>query len=173
MTANPGGGILLLCYGNPARLDDGLGPAFGEAIEKIAPPGVTVEADYQLTVENAHAAAGYRTVVFVDAAVAGDSAFFFRPVSPGAMQSFSSHSLEPEHVLALAEELFGRKPEGYALGIRGYEFNDFGEQLSPAARVNLEAALQFILPVLGHGDFAQASAATTVCPGGRAAKDGD
>jgi hydrogenase maturation protease len=173
MTAGPGVGILLLCYGNPARLDDGLGPAFGAAIEQIAPPGVTVETDYQLTVEDSHAAAGYRTVVFVDAAVAGDAAFFFRPVCPGAMQSFSSHSLDPEHVLALAGELFGRKPEGYALGIRGYEFNDFGEQLSPAARANLEAALQFLLPVLGHGDFARASAATTACPGGRASKDGD
>jgi hydrogenase maturation protease len=158
MKNEPASGILLLCYGNPARLDDGLGPAFGEAIERSAPPGVDVELDYQLTVEDIRTAADHRAVIFVDAAVTGESPFFFKPVRPQAALSFSSHSLEPEQVLALAEQIFGRKPEGYALGIRGYQFNDFGEQLTPAAQANLEAALQFMLTVLERGDFAQASA---------------
>ena len=42
--------VLLLCYGNPGRLDDGLGPAFGEVLERESLPGVTVDLDYQLTV---------------------------------------------------------------------------------------------------------------------------
>jgi hydrogenase maturation protease len=167
------GGILLLCYGNPARLDDGLGPAFGAAVEQEALSGVTVETDYQLTVEDAKAAADHRVVLFVDAAVDGEGPFFFRPVCPHASLSFSSHSLEPEHVLALAEQLFGRHPEGYALGIRGYQFNDFGEQLTPAARINLELALQFLLRMLERGDFAQSSAALACDTGRRAAGNGD
>ena len=36
---------LLIGYGNPGRLDDGLGPALAEAVAKLAIPGVTVEAD--------------------------------------------------------------------------------------------------------------------------------
>ncbi len=150
------GGVLLLCYGNPARLDDGLGPAFGAAVEKLALPGVAVDTDYQLAVEDATTAAGHHTVIFVDAAVAGEEPFFFRPVRPQTALSFSSHSLEPGQVLALAQDLFGRAPKGYALGIRGYAFNDFGEQISPAAQVNLEAALQFLVRALERGDLSSA-----------------
>jgi hydrogenase maturation protease len=173
MKCDPEGGILLLCYGNPARLDDGLGPAFGEAIEKIAPPGVNVETDYQLTLEDVKTAADHKVVIFVDASVSGDSPFFLRPVRPQAALSFSSHSLEPEHVLALAEQLFGRKPEAYALGIRGYEFSDFGEQLSPDAQANLDSALQFMSTLLERGDVAQASAALACSVGSRTAGNGD
>ena len=173
MTVAVEGGTLLLCYGNPARLDDGLGPAFGAEIEKAALPGVTVDTDYQLTVEDAKTAADHRVVIFVDAAVTGEAPFFFRPVLPRAALSFSSHSLEPEHVLALAGELFGRHPEGYALGIRGYRFNDFGEQLTPEACANLELALKFLLSVLPQGDFARASAALAHPAASRAEENGD
>ena len=47
--------VLLIGYGNPGRLDDGLGPALAAAVEKLAIPGVTVDADYQLNVEDAAA----------------------------------------------------------------------------------------------------------------------
>jgi hydrogenase maturation protease len=166
-------GILLLCYGNPARLDDGLGPAFGAAMETAAPGGVTVETNYQLTVEDAEAAADHRVVIFVDAAVAGADPFFFAPVRPRAALNFSSHSLEPGNILALAEQLFARRPEGYALGIRGYEFNEFGEHLSPAAQANMASALRFLLRVLKRGDFAQAAAAMATRPESRTAKYGE
>lgn len=43
--------ILLIGYGNPGRGDDGLGPALAAAIEAMELPGVTVEADYQLMVD--------------------------------------------------------------------------------------------------------------------------
>jgi hydrogenase maturation protease len=167
------GGVLLLCYGNPARLDDGLGPAFGAAVEREALSGVTVETDYQLMVEDAKTAADYRTVLFVDADMKGPGPFFFKPVRPQASLNFSSHSLEPEHVLALAGQLFGRQPAGFALGIRGYQFNDFGEQLTPAARINLNLALQFLLKVLERGDFEQASAALACAANQQAAGNGE
>ena len=59
--------ILLIGYGNPGRLDDGLGPAFAKAVEALHTPGVTVEANYQLAVEDAHAVAQHEIVVFADA----------------------------------------------------------------------------------------------------------
>ena len=34
--------MLLLGYGNPGRLDDGLGPALAAQVERLALPGVTV-----------------------------------------------------------------------------------------------------------------------------------
>lgn len=150
-----GGKILLLCYGNPGRRDDGLGAAFAAAMEEEVPPGATVEVDYQLTVEDAAAVAECDVVVFVDAAVRGEEPFFFRRVAPGPAFTFSSHSAAPEQVLGLAEEFFGARPEGYALGIRGYEFDAFGEQLSPGARQNLDAALEFMTVLLCRGDFGE------------------
>ena len=37
------------------------------------------------------------------------------------------------------------------MGIRGYDFDDFGEELSAAARVNLEAAIAAVLEALARG----------------------
>lgn len=134
--------LLFLCYGNPGRLDDGLGAAFAEAFE--APEGVDVEADYQLAIEDAEALSRYRQVVFVDAAASGAEPFGFDRVDTGgAMLSFSSHSVSPAALLALAHRLFGAETQGYTLAIRGYEFDDFGERLSAGARRNLRAALDF------------------------------
>ena len=60
--------VLLYGFGNPARGDDGLGPALAAAIEELAIPNITVDANYQLTVEDAADIAGYDAVVFADAA---------------------------------------------------------------------------------------------------------
>jgi len=73
--------------------------------------------------------------------------------------SFSSHSLEPEAVLALARDMFGGRAEGYALGVRGYAFNEFGEALSEKAQANLDAALRFIEGVITNDLFADAASA--------------
>ena len=77
---------LLLGWGNPGRLDDGLGPALAETIERLALPGLTV---------------GTR-------------------------------------------DLFDARPEAWLVGVRGYDFDEFGEGLSPRARRNLEQAADFI-----------------------------
>ena len=50
---------LVLGFGNPGRLDDGLGPAVVEALRAYELPGVTMDADYQLRVEDAAEIAGY------------------------------------------------------------------------------------------------------------------
>ena len=155
----PPGEVLLLCYGNPGRLDDGLGAAFAAAVQPVALAGVTVESDYQLTVEDAAAAAGHKVVIFVDAAVGGPEPFAFRRVFPSPGLGFSSHSVEPEMVLDLAQALFGSRPEGYTLGIRGYQFDQFGEFLSAGAHRNLAAALEFMLPVLQQWNFREVAAA--------------
>ncbi len=72
-----------------------------------------------------------------------------RRLAPAAKTaSFSTHSVQPEAVLALAKDLFGAEPETWLLGIRGYEFNEFGEGLSVRAATNLAAALDWAQRVL-------------------------
>jgi hydrogenase maturation protease len=146
-------GVLVLGYGNPGRRDDGLGAALAERLAALRLPEVTVEAGYQLAVEDAAEAARHECVVFADAALRGRAPFKLRRVRPGGTAGFSSHCLGPEAVLALARDLFGAAPRAYLLAIRGYVFGAFGESLSPRARRNLEAAFEFLRTWLADGGF--------------------
>jgi len=156
MTAE-GGDVLVIGYGNPGRMDDGLGPALVEALEKLDLAGVDLDADYQLLVEDAAAAAAHKVVVFADAAETGPGPFFLRPVQPKGELGFSSHGCQPGQVMALARELFRAETKGYILGIRGYEFNEFREALSEKAKANLAAATEFLVKVLQGRDFEAAA----------------
>ncbi|MDQ7086414.1 MAG: hypothetical protein Q9Q13_00510 [Acidobacteriota bacterium] len=105
--------------------------------------GVRTDACYQLAVEDAAALSDCDVVIFADAAVRGAEPFFLETLEPRPALSFSSHSVEPSALLALGRELFAARPRAWALGIRGYHFNEFGERLSTAAEANLAAALEF------------------------------
>lgn len=136
--------VLVLGFGNPGRLDDGLGPALAAALEREQVPGFEVDADYQLTVEDAARLKDYGAVIFADASVEGTAPFEFQKLKPSLGTGFSEHSVSPGALLALAQELFGECPPAYVLGIRGYDFNEFGEKLSERAQANLQAALSFM-----------------------------
>ena len=144
---------LVIGFGNPGRLDDGLGPALAERIEALALPGVTVDANYHLTVEDAEAIARCDVVIFADAHTSVTEPFSLTPVTPAEHVSFSTHSLSPEAAVALARELFDATAEAYVLAIRGYEFNEFGQALSPAARENLDKAAAALASMLTRGVF--------------------
>ena len=140
--------VLVIGYGNPARGDDGLGPAAAAEIESRAIPGVTVDADYQLTVEDSAAVADHDAVVFIDAAVEGEEPFGFHPLEPAPVAGVSTHGIEPESVLGLSRDLFGAATGAYVLANRGYDFAYFTETITDRARENLKAAIAFIVPRL-------------------------
>jgi hydrogenase maturation protease len=150
--------VLLLGIGNPGRQDDGLGPALAEALGRSDIPGLTLDADYQLTVEDAAALAECDVVVFADADAAGPEPFSLRRVEARQTLEFTSHGVEPDAVVGLAKRLFGRSPEAWIFGIRGYRFGELAEGLSPKARQNLEQALAFLAPLLRAGGFEEAAA---------------
>ena len=140
--------LLVLGYGNPGRGDDGLGPAFCGAIEALALPGVAVDANYQLNIEDAASLAGYSRVLFVDASKNAADSFEFWRIAAAPRITFTTHSVSPESVLAICETHFGTVPDAWLLGIRGYEF-DFAEELTPAARENLDRALSHVVSWIG------------------------
>ena len=151
--------VLVYGYGNPGRQDDGLGPCAAERIserlsERISEritaldlEHVRADASYQLQIEDAAEVLGYDLVLFVDAAVEGAEPFSVRKLAPEMGAAFSSHALKPEHVLAICGEQFGKVPEAYLIGIRGYEF-DFREGLTEKAQKNLDEALAYIVQLL-------------------------
>jgi hydrogenase maturation protease len=145
--------ILFIGYGNPGRLDDGLGPALAARIEALSLKGTTVETDYQLGVENAFGVSRHEVVIFADAAVRGRAPFFFKEIHPRSPLSLGSHSVSPEAVLFFAEKLFHSRARAYVLGIRGYEFNGYNERLSERAEKNLEEAFQFVVKLVQSGNF--------------------
>ncbi len=151
--------VLLIGYGNPGRLDDGLGPALARSIAQRGIKGVRIDSDYQLTVEDAAAAAEVETVIFADADTNGPEPFWLKRLEVGSVRpSFSTHSISPEGVLALARELFDAKTEAWLMGIRGYDFNEFGEGLSSRAQENLSAASGYLELALRTGQFEEVRA---------------
>jgi len=145
--------VLVIGFGNPGRLDDGLGPALAAELEELGLLNVTVDSNYQLTVEDSDAVKDHDVVIFVDASVDCKEPFEFYPIAPEAKTHFSSHFLAPEDVLGLAQDAFSASTRGYVLAIRGYEFNEFGERLSVQAATNLKEATQFLLKRIQQRDF--------------------
>ncbi|MCK9522599.1 MAG: hydrogenase maturation protease [Proteobacteria bacterium] len=147
-------GVLVIGYGNPGRLDDGLGPLLAAALEEAGGwTDVTIDADYQLTVEDAAAIAAHDVVIFMDADTSGPAPFWFEEVEPCASMSFSTHSISPQAVLEMAHSLLGAQTRGFLLGVRGYEFNEFGERLSPNAVRNYREAFRFMEELLRDRRF--------------------
>jgi hydrogenase maturation protease len=146
--------ILLFGYGNPARGDDALGPAVAEIIERKKIPGVTVDSDYQLTVEDSAQVAENDVVIFADASTDCREPFSFVPLTAKESGSFSSHSVEPAEVAALAERLFKSRAKCFVLGIRGYVFEQLKEDLTPKAKANLQKAVDFLEDTLKNKNFA-------------------
>jgi hydrogenase maturation protease len=152
MTTEPR--FLLIGYGNPGRRDDGLGPALATSVERWGRPGLRVETAYQLQIEHAAEVATHDRVLFVDADRRGAAPFAVRRVRPAASSlTFSTHSLTPEVVLALARDLFGSVPEAAVLGIRGHDFDGFGEGLSARAAANLQEALLYVESAVTQGQL--------------------
>lgn len=163
MSAPP---TLVLAWGNPGRRDDGLGPALAEALAAQGLPEVRVSADYHLQVEDAAELAGCGRVLFVDADRDGLGPFRLRPLtaegSPGAGLGFSSHGISPARLLGFARDLYGASPEAWLMGIRGYDFDGFGEGLSSGARANLAAAVAAASELVSGESGAGARARTAV-----------
>lgn len=157
--------VLVYGYGNPGRLDDGLGPALARELSARLPGDeLTIESGYQLQVEDAALVAEHGVVVFADADVACAEPFELRRLEPRPGAEFSTHSVAPAALLALAREHFDCRTVGFVLGIRGYEFDEFGEELSPGARRNLAAAADYVARALGDGSLARG--AVSAEPGG-------
>lgn len=143
---------LILGWGNPARQDDGLGPALVSILADRSIDGLTVDTDYQLQIEDAADVARYDRVVFVDADRSGPEPFSCRRLEPSTSGlGFSSHSVPPGALLALTRDLFHRQPEAWLVGIRGYEFDRLHEGLSSRAVENLSATAVYLTSSLGSG----------------------
>ncbi|MFO0829484.1 MAG: hydrogenase maturation protease [Phycisphaerales bacterium] len=144
--------IIVIGFGNPARADDGLGPALVRALEREPIDGVAATWDFQPAVEHAADVAEHRAVIFADASRDAPEPFSFTRPLPRADEPFSTHALRPEHVAALASDALGWRGAVYVLAIRGYSFDAFEERLTPRAHANLYDAVDALRAALEADD---------------------
>jgi Ni,Fe-hydrogenase maturation factor len=115
-------------------------------------PDVTVEMDYQLSVEHAALVAEHDRTVFVDATAedtgADGAPYYLRPVAETPTDAGLTHFVSPGQVVSLARACFGAAPPCYLLGVRAYEMDDFAEGLTPRAEAGLQAALAHLVHVI-------------------------
>ena len=138
---------LVIGYGNTLRGDDGVGLRTVEAVADLQLPGVQTLVCPQLSPEHAELVAQARTVIFVDAAVHAPGEVRLQPLSPADASQLVAHAADPETVLALARDVFGRVPEAWLLTIP-IETLDFCEALSSTAQRGLEQAVREIQELL-------------------------
>jgi Ni,Fe-hydrogenase maturation factor len=85
-------------------------------------------------------------VVFVDAGP--DDVVLMQPIEPSRAAQMLGHTGEPRELLALAEDLYGRRPEAWLITLPAPELG-FGEGLSAAAEHGLAEALRQICTLAG------------------------
>lgn len=159
--------VLVIGFGNVYRRDDGVGlavvnalrrhlgqpelPAGEDGMDALGASGTGIDsiALHQLLPELAELLAPYELVVFVDAHVESlPQPILEEPLEACFKPATVSHILHPCALLALAEQMHGRAPQGILLSLRGHDF-DFGEGLSPAAQALVPAAVARILELAG------------------------
>ncbi len=145
--------ILIFTYGNPSRGDDGLGPVIFELLEKNKHAcdeleNVELLTDFQLQIEHTVDLENRARILFIDASVSATAPFEFYRLKPAQDDSYSTHAMSPESLLATYEKVNkAAPPPAFMLSVRGYEFG-LGLAMSDKASANLDKALEFIKQVL-------------------------
>jgi len=136
--------FLVIGYGNELRRDDGVGPRVARTVAEWGVPGVCALAVHQLTPELADDIARAEEVMFVDAAVDGDTGkMSVQPVRAALSNTPMNHVSSPPTLLALAEVLYDRRPIAWLLTVPARDFS-FGEDLSPEAERNVAQTLHYL-----------------------------
>lgn len=136
---------LIIAIGNNTRQDDGLGWKFLELLEKKETNSNNSAYKYQLMVEDAELISGFDSVIFIDACkLELENGFTFERIYPAEAVSFSTHSVPPNQILNLCENLYAKKPKAFLLKIQGYHWNiEIG--LSKQAETNLKNAFSYFV----------------------------
>lgn len=151
--------VAVFAVGNTARGDDGLAPQLASRLRALdwdKREWLQLIEDAQLQIEHALDLQRSDLALFVDASSEASAPFTFSELGtpqhhrPAPM----SHALEPRDVLhTLATISREPPPTCFVLAIGGESFG-LGEELTPAAQENLEAATRLVLSLLENPEVA-------------------
>jgi hydrogenase maturation protease len=144
------GGVLVVGYGSALRSDDGLGwHAAARLAEDPRLAGVTVLQRHQLTPELALDVSRADLVVLVDAAhgPAAGTYSIERVTGVTAGSTTWSHHLDPNGLVALTGELYGRAP-AVVLVMVGVASVEMGDRLSPVVEAALPRVVDAVVELI-------------------------
>jgi hydrogenase maturation protease len=143
--------ILLIGYGNPTRMDDGVGWYVADKIEeKLSDLVEVIQAD-QLAVEMAEDIKDRDLVIFVDAHVSDEDDWIrLEEIKPDSRPGLISHIIKPSNLLAICESLYHKHPKAYLYSVKGVDF-DFGESLSMQTQSSADETIQKIIHLVSNG----------------------
>lgn len=146
--------FLLLGYGNPGRGDDGLGPWLVERLEqqwqemKQGRQLITFLTAMQLQPEHVFDLEVHDRILLIDAGMGTPDPFVFEQLHPRRDDSFSSHSLSPQTLLAIYLDTLRRQPPpAFLLTVRGENFS-LGVPLTPEVLERIDRARDFVCQLL-------------------------
>ncbi|MEK6781420.1 MAG: hydrogenase maturation protease [Bacteroidota bacterium] len=132
--------VLMIGIGNSGRSDDALGWKFVDQFTSYVDL-FDIEQRYQLQIEDALLLTEYKKVIFIDAShKTYKDGFSFYKCIPTRTEAFTTHKLEPETVLWLANDLFNQSPEVYVMAITGITW-ELHQGMSDVAQQNFEKAV--------------------------------
>ncbi|MGO8739576.1 hydrogenase maturation protease [Rhodoblastus sp.] len=136
--------LVVFGWGNISRGDDAFGPLLLARVAEAQWPDSALIEDYQLQIEHALDLEGAGLALFLDAGRDTPAPFSFVEIFPRKNLTPLSHALAPESVLAIFEQILGRKaPPAFLLCARGENF-ELGAGLSAEGAARLEAAWKFL-----------------------------
>jgi len=107
------------------------------------------DSNYQPNVEDAFDIAKSKTVFFVDASADCSEPFIFREVLPSNSVRFTTHTISPDYLMAICNELYDIKVPAYILAVRGYSWK-FNEPMTDKAESNMREAFAFLIERLAE-----------------------
>jgi len=137
--------VLVLGYGNPSRQDDGAGHVLSRLlVRSVRKCGdeATLWRGHQLVPEAVLEAEDVDVAIFCDASlIAHENGYALERVDPSSSgrDGLNMHTFGPGSVLALAEKVLGRVPEGLILSVSGVSF-DFSDRLTLECRERVRRA---------------------------------
>lgn len=137
---------LVIGWGNDLLGDDAAGRCVAREVAARNRPDVEALDVHQLTPELALYIAKAKTVIFVDAdAAAEQDAIRMERIFPAhtADRAAAGHTGRPEDLLAMAESLYGMRPEAWLIAVPARSFEP-GEALSGITRTGIRDAVDAI-----------------------------
>lgn len=139
--------VLVFGWGNLSRGDDALGPlcvaALRHHLAQDQQDQVEFLDDYQLQIEHALDLLGRERVLLIDASLTCPAPFQVTPLCAAQDASFTTHTLSPQALLHIYQNLQGQAPPPCTLlAIRGESF-ELGEPPGATALAHLELALKW------------------------------
>ena len=131
--------ILIIGLGNTLRGDDAVGRIAAQRVRcELSTPEIRVIDQVGPTPELAAEIAAASLVVFIDASLDGPSdRVMTRRLAASGTDDALAHQLAPAGLLRLAEQLYDRAPEAYAVTIQGQSFDFDDCRLSSAVSERL------------------------------------